>query len=772
MEVDDSLDGLRTPTLENQLGPDGIKIVSPGDSTYPTELADKITREGLDTASKVRMEPIFNKLNFDNKGYLDERGGTDKGDGKRHQGAFGNETTLATSLEPVIDDNLSGAKPDDYVILGREEGCAEQPLHRDAKYGAFMVLALTDNYTLRVRRGSHLPLNEVHKNMDDMEQRRAIDVCTLPWELITLQKGQIAFIHGCLIHAGGPASTGQPAASDKYQDLAIHCYLDEDGAPERCKDKTFAVLGSVDLRQQVAPPGERADLCPDRTYYNTTHGSTEPFTGHGVSRFSTGRPWYIGDFDKGHPHGECQLYLTKRGRYSGKMRYGESCGLGVMDGKAGLYDANVLSLDGEQGYDADAEPGCEEFTLHFQADGDNQGKYERDAGTGGVTYCDEVDAEDYWRAHVIRGLKLPIQPAIQMMRASRIIGGDQDIQHRLRNCASDYYVTVTDEEPRATITAYIQYGTSPDGKMWIQDVYSDDANWKENVKILVQNTIAKQAEGSLLSIKVSDETVLEKHWIFMLNNLGFSRTDAEPGDDGAIMSIKCGEEDFVMPPNMFIFERYKFSEEEIEDAFKPPRGQKRKSKSNTRKGKQKKKPKGGDWTDMGRGKFRKQGGTVVAAPRGQEHKTCVPDATFVCLKNQGAAVTKEEARECLATARSTTLYDMEPVLEKHGFEVVSAGKGYLSNPRNTLSLMQGHYIVLMDLWDEDGDHHKHACALSELNGNMHIIDNMARIPVKQIGPEDRVNQEEALKVFAGESGSMFPGAVKLIIRSVWEVRRQ
>ena len=26
------------------------------------------------------------------------------------------------------------------------------------------------------------------------------------------------------------------------------------------------------------------------------------------------------------------------------MRYGESCGLGVMDGKAGLYDANVLSL--------------------------------------------------------------------------------------------------------------------------------------------------------------------------------------------------------------------------------------------------------------------------------------------------------------------------------------------------------------------------------------------------------------------------------------------
>ena len=93
-------------------------------------------------------------------------------------------------------------------------------------------------------------------------------------------------------------------------------------------------------------------------------------------------------------------------------------------------------------------------------------------------------------------------------------------------------------------------------------------------------------------------------------------------------------------------------------------------------------------------------------------------------------------------------------------------------PGTLLSLTQGHYIVLMDLWDKDGDQHDHACALSEVNGQMFIIDNMARIPVKQIGPEDRVSQEEALKVFAGTKKSMFPGAVKLIIRSVWEVRRQ
>ena len=95
--------------------------------------------------------------------------------------------------------------------------------------------------------------------MDAMEQGRAMDVCTLPGELITLQKGQIAFIHGCLIHVGGLASTDQPTTSDKYQDLGIHCYLDEEGAPARCKNKTFAVFKSVDVRQQVAPPGERTD---------------------------------------------------------------------------------------------------------------------------------------------------------------------------------------------------------------------------------------------------------------------------------------------------------------------------------------------------------------------------------------------------------------------------------------------------------------------------------------------------------------------------------
>ena len=52
-----------------------------------------------------------------------------------------------------------------------------------------------------------------------------------------------------------------------------------------------------------------------------------------------------------------------------------------------------------------------------------------------------------------------------------------------------------------------------------------------------------------------------------------------------------------------------------------------------------------------------------------------------------------------------------------------------------------------------------------------ILDNMARRPVMKIGPEDRVSQQAALKVFAGTDESLFPGAKKLIIRNVSTVRR-
>eukprot|EP01044_Picomonas_judraskeda_P030211 COSAG03_NODE_10773_length_629_cov_0.879245_2_plen_56_part_01 len=53
---------------------------------------------------------------------------------------------------------------------------------------------------------------------------------------------------------------------------------------------------------------------------------------------------------------------------------------------------------------------------------------------------------------------------------------------------------------------------------------------------------------------------------------------------------------------------------------------------------------------------------------------------------------------------------------------------------------------------------------------MFLVDNMARTSVIKIGPEDRVSHEMALKVFAGTDDSMFPGAEKLIVRTVLAVR--
>jgi hypothetical protein len=197
----------------------------------------------------------------------------------------------------------------------------------------------------------------------------------------------------------------------------------------------------------------------------------------------------------------------------------------------------------------------------------------------------------------------------------------------------------------------------------------------------------------------------------------------------------------------------------------------RKAVQKQRKAVQKQKRKKGDWTNCGRGEFRKQGGTVVAAAVGQEYKTCVPDATYVCVKMQGGdAATVQQARGCMPKNDSTSLADMRSFLATYDCEAVSAGD-YGCKPMKTLSLTSGHHIIFMKLWDSDGDAHRHACALCELDGEMYILDNMARRPAMKIGPEDRVSQKAALKVFAGTDYSLFPGAEKLVICSVSTVRR-
>ena len=50
---------------------------------------------------------------------------------------------------------------------------------------------------------------------------------------------------------------------------------------------------------------------------------------------------------------------------------------------------------------------------------------------------------------------------------------------------------------------------------------------------------------------------------------------------------------------------------------------------------------------------------------------------------------------------------------------------------------------------------------------MYIVDTMVRLPVLEIGPEDRVSQATARMVFR----RLFPGAARLFVSGVFAIKR-
>ena len=113
-----------------------------------------------------------------------------------------------------------------------------------------------------------------------------------------------------------------------------------------------------------------------------------------------------------------------------------------------------------------------------------------------------------------------------------------------------------------------------------------------------------------------------------------------------------------------------------------------------------------------------------------------------------------------------SIQDISPLVVQHGFAIQTAGE-FSCNELKTLSLMSGHYVVLLTLTGDDGGVDKHACALTEVDGKMYIVDNMARLPVLEIGPEDRVSQATARQVFR----RLFPGAARLFVSGVFAIKR-
>jgi hypothetical protein len=244
-----------------------------GVTTYASSAAElkAIEKEKQKLLKKAKFGAIMQKFNFNEDGFVTGTA-TNVGDGKRLQAPIRRNTNLATLLFKKFKSMPFGKNttPGTFVFLGREKGCEEQCRHRDAKHGAFFIYALSDDYTVRVWDGTHLPEDETLERMDGMINQTAPDVETSEGRLLTLKKGEMAIVHARAIHAGGPASKNKEPATDRFQDLAIHGFIDEFEAPARDENVTYPVcdkqlelaLGSDGSESVVKPMTELdIDVC-------------------------------------------------------------------------------------------------------------------------------------------------------------------------------------------------------------------------------------------------------------------------------------------------------------------------------------------------------------------------------------------------------------------------------------------------------------------------------------------------------------------------------
>ena len=67
--------------------------------------------------------------------------------------------------------------------------------------------------------------------------------------------------------------------------------------------------------------------------------------------------------------------------------------------------------------------------------------------------------------------------------------------------------------------------------------------------------------------------------------------------------------------------------------------------------------------------------------------------------------------------------DMRAFANDNDFEVEAAGN-FSCNPQKVVMLTRGHYIVIVDMWDKDRKKSEHACALTENDGEMFLVDNI------------------------------------------------
>jgi hypothetical protein len=182
------------------------------------------------------------------------------------------------------------------------------------------------------------------------------------------------------------------------------------------------------------------------------------------------------------------------------------------------------------------------------------------------------------------------------------------------------------------------------------------------------------------------------------------------------------------------------------------------------------------FVNITRGIYRKSGGTAFNGEQGYEQRTCLVDAVGVCIADQvEEKVNINYVRSFVPEQGDTSIKRANGMAKKFDMMLVSAGDGFSCNAQKTLQITSGHHVILVRVKHDSGDVDNHAMALTERDGEMHLVDNRVGKSIAMITDEDRADQWSARGVFynmlrdASVDKWFQAETFRVDIRSVWSV---
>ena len=186
------------------------------------------------------------------------------------------------------------------------------------------------------------------------------------------------------------------------------------------------------------------------------------------------------------------------------------------------------------------------------------------------------------------------------------------------------------------------------------------------------------------------------------------------------------------------------------------------------------------FTDLSRGEWRQQGCAKLVVD-GTKH-TCIQDALCVVARHLGVGVSKTQIYAALVDPISGQEAEIASVVcharEQLGLDVRCLTHGSSDSlarrtggiEYNTLQLVSGAYIIVLNAILEDGNVERHAMAyLADFKHPAYrghfgaLVDNDPRVDIRFLQPSDRASVQAARAVFNG----LFWTAKRVAITSVW-----